>query len=160
VNALDVLENARHLPVLLVHGEDDRTSPIRQSTMLDEAMRRSGFDVELRRVPGKGHEGPLVVAHVRDAVARAAVAVAPRRPARVSFRSVRPGDVSAYGVTIDRADPNRDAFVDVERTSSGIVVHAAVGVRAIVLASDALGASPTTPIAAPPPAGVSLRWEP
>src|SRR4029079_18172424 len=32
VNALDVLENARHLPVLLVHGEDDHTSPMRQST--------------------------------------------------------------------------------------------------------------------------------
>jgi len=155
VNALDVLENARHLPVLLVHGEDDRSSPLKQSTMLDEAMRRAGFSVELRRIPGRGHEGPLVVEHVRDAVDRAAVAVAPRRPARVSFRSVRPSDTSAYGVTIERTG---DAFVDVERTPAGIVVHAAEGVRSIVLAPDALGRSPTTPIAKPPPRGVVLRW--
>jgi hypothetical protein len=155
VNALDVLENARHLPVLLVHGEDDRSSPVKQSTMLDAAMRRAGFTVELRRIPGRGHEGPLVVEHIRDAVDRAAEASAPRRPSRVSFRSVRPEDVSAYGVKIERAG---DAFVDVERTDQGIIVHAAEGVRSIVLEADALGASPGTPIVKPPPPGVALRW--
>jgi pimeloyl-ACP methyl ester carboxylesterase len=155
VNALDVLENARHLPVLLVHGEDDRSSPVRQSTMLEEAMTRAGFTVELRRIPGRGHEGPLVVEHVRDAVDRAAEAIAPRRPSRVSFRSVRAQDVSAYGVQVE---PPGDAFVDVERTDAGIVVHAAEGVRSVVLAPDALGASPGTPIVKPPPPGVVLRW--
>jgi pimeloyl-ACP methyl ester carboxylesterase len=139
VNALDVLENARHLPVFLVHGEDDRSSPVRQSTMLHEAMRRAGFAVELERVPAMGHEGPLVVKFIRQVVRRAARAEAPQRPARVSFRSVRASDTEAYGVRIVRLDDTTDAFVDLERRDDGIHVLGAEGVREIVLAPDALG---------------------
>jgi pimeloyl-ACP methyl ester carboxylesterase len=145
VNALDVLENARHLPVFLVHGEDDRTSPMKQSTMLDEAMRKAGFEVVLRRAPGMGHEGPLVVKHVREVVDRAALAIAPARPARVSFRSVRATDTEAYGVSLVRAGEG-DAFVDVERRSDGVHVLAAEGVTRIVLAHDALGARGEEPV--------------
>lgn len=138
VNALDVVENARHLPVLLVHGEEDRTSPMKQSTLLEAAMRRAGLSVELERVFGMGHEGPLVTRHVRRVVDRAAAAVAPARPSRVSFRSVRPSDAEAYGVRIVRAGEG-DAFVDLERVAGEVRVHAARGVSTIELDRDALG---------------------
>ncbi len=165
VNALDVLENARHLPVFLVHGEDDRVSPMKQSTMLHDAMKKAGFDVELERVPGMGHEGPLVVKYIRKVVDRAATATAPRRPSRVSFRSVRPADTEAYGVRIVRSG-ERDAFVDLERRNGGVHVLAAQGVAEIILARDALGANadtnaPVEPITNDVPGSkVRVRWAP
>src|SRR5262249_54437139 len=132
-NALDGLENARHLPVFLVHGEEDPTSPMKPSTMLFEAMEKARFDVRLRRAPGVGHEGPLVVKHLRKIVDRAAAAVAPARPVRVSFRSLRAVDTEAYGVRIVRLEPSArtEAFVDLERKGGAIHVLAAEGVREI-----------------------------
>ncbi|HEY8078976.1 MAG TPA: prolyl oligopeptidase family serine peptidase [Labilithrix sp.] len=140
VNALDVLDNARWLPVLLVHGEADATSPIRQSTMLFDAMKRAGFDVELERVAGMGHEGALVAKYLRRVVDRASAAIAPVYPARVSYRSFRSIDLGAYGVTFERASTEGEAFVDVEKRADGIHVLAKRGVRAIHFAPGALGA--------------------
>jgi pimeloyl-ACP methyl ester carboxylesterase len=160
VNALDIVENARHLPVLLVHGEDDRTSPMKQSTMLYDAMKRSGFSVELERVPQMGHEGPLVVKYIGRIVDRAATAVSPTRPSRVSFRSVRAGDTEAYGVRIVRSGAG-DAFVDVERRGDGVHVLAAEGVAEIVLLNGALGSSGADAIKLDAPgANVTVRWAP
>jgi hypothetical protein len=166
VNALDVLDNARHLPVLLVHGEADRTSPLKQSTMLYDAMKKAGFAVELERVPRMGHEGPLVVKFIRRVVDRAATSVAPTRPARVSFRSVRSTDTEAYGVRIVReACGACDAFVDLERRRDGVHVIAAEGVLEIVLARDALGSDPhrndkETIHFDAPSSTVRVRWAP
>lgn len=157
VNALDHLENARHLPVFLVHGEEDRSSPVRQSTMLHDAMKRAGFAVELERVAGMGHEGPLVVKYIRRVVDRAATAVAPLHPARVSFRSIRPRDTTAYGVTLVRASSTRDAFVDIERRDDGVHLLAAEGVSEIQLAPGALGAASEEAVA-PGPLRVPVRW--
>lgn len=145
VNALDVVENARHLPVWLIHGEDDKTSPIAQSVMLNDAMKKAGFKVDFDRVPGMGHEAPLVVKFVRRVVDRAADARAPSRPSRVTFRSVRASDVEAYGVRIVRAG-QADAFVDLERTEDGVHVRHAEGVVEIVLSPGALGARTGDPI--------------
>ncbi len=146
VNALDVVENARHLPAFLVHGEADASSPVRQSVILDEAMRRLGFKVDFERVKGAGHEGTLVARYLRRVVERAATARAPVHPARVSFRSVRATDTEAYGVRLVRAG-ERDAFVDLEKRDDGLHVHAAAGVVEIVLARGALdGATETTPV--------------
>lgn len=133
VNALDIVENARHLPVWLVHGEDDRTSPIAQSEMLERAMKERGFDVRFDRVPGMGHEGPLVVRYIREVVDRAATVRAKSRPARVTFRSVRPIDTQAYGIRIVRASRQGDAFIDVERAEDGgLRVLAKSGVKDIL----------------------------
>jgi hypothetical protein len=162
VNCLDVLENARHIPVHLVHGEDDHTSPVRQSIMLFEAMKKIGFEVSFDRVPAMTHEGPLVVKFIRKVVDRAAEAIAPSRPARVSFRSVRPTDTEAYGVKITRSPgttPDKDAFIDIEHQSGAIKVHALAGVTQITLAKDALGAKPNSSVTwSPKAAKVPMSW--
>lgn len=160
VNALDVLENARHLSVWLIHGEADRSSPVAQSAMLDAAMKKAGFQVDFDRVPGAGHEGALVARFLRRMVTRAAAARAPVHPARVSYRSVRSADTGAYGVKLVRAG-ERDAVVDLERRGDGVHVHVARGVREIVLSPGALdGAPETAPVIwhdAPEPRP-TLRW--
>jgi dipeptidyl aminopeptidase/acylaminoacyl peptidase len=42
-------------PVLLIHGEDDGRVPIRQSELMDEALRSAGRDVRFVRVADSGH---------------------------------------------------------------------------------------------------------
>jgi hypothetical protein len=159
VNALDVVDNARYLPVVLVHGEDDRTSPIRQSEVLARAMRERGFTVRFERLPRYGHSGALVARFLREVVDLAVTARTPVSPARVTFRSTRTSDTGAYGVRLERAMPHGDAFVDVERCDDAVHVRRAEGVRAISLAPGALGTS-----AAAPPAivddtrSVHARW--
>ena len=74
VNALDVVDNARSLPVRLIHGEDDATSPIRQSEILATALQQRGYPVRFDRVPGVGHSGALVARFLPEVVADAAQA--------------------------------------------------------------------------------------
>jgi pimeloyl-ACP methyl ester carboxylesterase len=164
VNAADVVENARYLPVWLIHGEDDRTSPIRQSEILAEALQRQGFAVRFDRVPNEGHSGALVARFVGEVVARAASARVPVGPERVTYRSVRASDTEVYGVRIVRASSAADAFIDLARDGGVVHVRKAVGVRSIVLARGALGSprAPAPPIAVDDPiaSGVDVRWGP
>ena len=155
INPLDVIDNARNVPVFLVHGEEDKTSAIRESILLDDALKQRHFQVEFERVPGMGHEGPLVVKYIRRVVDRAADARAPMFPARVSFRSVRPSDVEAYGVRIVRSGSG-DGFVDIEKRDDGVHVLAAEGISQIILKPGALGAPAGAKIIAAP--GVTARW--
>jgi dipeptidyl aminopeptidase/acylaminoacyl peptidase len=58
--ALIAASPARHAPaitapLLLIHGEDDHIVPIRQSELMDEAMRAAGHDVRFVRVPDSVH---------------------------------------------------------------------------------------------------------
>ncbi len=134
VNALDVVDNARNLPVWLIHGEDDTTSPIRQSAILADAMQQRAYAVRFDRVPGMGHAGVLVARFLRQVVAAAATAQTSVAPERVTYRSVRPSDVGAYGIGIERTSPTADAFIDLERRPDGLHVHHADGVREIDVA--------------------------
>jgi predicted peptidase len=139
INPLDVAENARHQKVLLVHGEDDHTSLIHESELLDQGLRKLGYDVTFVRHPHMGHEAPMIMLHVKDFVKLAAETTSPRAPTRVTFRSVRAEDTSAYGVTIERAHAG-DAFIDVERGADGTVrVVASTNVKAVSIGEGALG---------------------
>jgi pimeloyl-ACP methyl ester carboxylesterase len=163
VNALDVVENARNLPVWLVHGEEDRTSPIRQSEILARALQQRGFPVQFDRAPGFGHSGALVAAHAAEVVATSATRRRPTTIPRVSFRSVRAEDVGAYGVRFDRASPEGDAFVDVERREDGVHVLSCSGIRAIHFRAGALGTAPDRPpriILDDCAVGAPADWEP
>jgi pimeloyl-ACP methyl ester carboxylesterase len=146
VDAVDVADNARHVPVWLVHGEADRVSPIAQSEVLDAALRARGYAVRFDRVPGLGHEGALVARFAAEVVERAAKARAPARPARVTYVSVRPEDTGAYGVRMVRGGPG-DARVDVALENGTIRVLDAKNVRSVVLEKGALGARGDEPIA-------------
>jgi pimeloyl-ACP methyl ester carboxylesterase len=160
VNAVDVVDNALHLPVWLIHGEADRTSPIRQSELLAQAMADPRFSVRFTRVPGMGHEGPLVARFLDEVVARAAAARVPERVTRVEYRSVRPWDTGAYGVHLVRRSPRGDAFVAADARADGVHVTRAEGVRAVVLDPGALGTPPERPpaITVDGAAGVEARW--
>jgi len=160
VNALDVADNVRNVPVWLVHGEDDHVSSPAQSTMLARALRDRGFTVRYDQVPHMGHEGALVARFAAEVVDQAGEVHTPSSVARVSYRSVRPGDASAYGIKIVRAGAG-DAFVDVERRSDAVHVLSATGTRTIFLSRGALGTSAASPpaIAIDPSVKVEARWE-
>ena len=162
VNALDVVDNARHLPVWLIHGEDDATSPIRQSEMLAEAMRQRGFDVRFDRAPGMGHAGALVARFLAAVVAGAAGARVPEHPARVTYWSVRPLDLGTYGLRIVRSSATGDAFIDVERRDDAVHVLRAENVRSLLLSRGALGTAPDhpPPIVDDARSGMVVAWSP
>jgi pimeloyl-ACP methyl ester carboxylesterase len=159
VNALDVVDNARNVPVWLIHGEDDRVSPIAQSEILAQALERRGFAVRFDRAPGMGHAGGLVARFARELVARASMARAIEHPKRVTYRSVRAEDRGAYGVGLTRVHAG-DAYVDLETAEDGTVrVHAADNVSGITLAPGALGAQPEAAIVRDPGvAAVHVSW--
>ncbi len=138
VNALDVVDNARNLPVRLIHGEDDVTSPIRQSEILAAALQQRGYAVRFDRVAGIGHAGALVARYLPEIVAAAATAHMEWAPLRITYRSVRPSDVGAYKVWIQRASPTEDAFIDLERTADGLHVHHVEGVKEIDFTPSAM----------------------
>jgi predicted peptidase len=159
VNALDVVENAMNLPVWLVHGIDDVTSPIRQSDMLASVMHDAGYAVQLARVPRIGHAGALVARFLPDVVERAAT-LRRSEPTRVAYHAVRPWDTGAYGVHIVQAPGARDAVVFAEARADGVHVTRASGVRTVVLDPGALGTDPRHPpgIVLDGVTGVSARW--
>jgi acetyl esterase/lipase len=44
-------------PMLLMHGDQDKTVPIEQSELMEKALRKAGVKTKLLRIPGGGH-GP------------------------------------------------------------------------------------------------------
>jgi enterochelin esterase-like enzyme len=162
VNALDVADNARNVPVWLVHGEDDVVSPIRQSEMLAAALSDRGFHVRFDRVPGMGHAGALVASFAARVVDVAAEAGVPAVVLRVTYRSVRPEDTGAYGVRFTRTSARGDAYVDVERTADAVHVRAHEGVTGVVLPRGALGlgAARLPPVIIDDRAPLDVAWAP
>ena len=160
VNAIDVIDNARHVPIWLIHGEADRSSPVVQSQMLHDALVARGYKVDFDRVPDAGHEGPLVARFARRVVERAATAKAPEHPARVTFRSVRAEDTRAYGVRITRpVRGDHEAFVDLVARGAELHVLRAEGVSALSLSAGALGLEPGAKVVYATASHPPVTWE-
>lgn len=141
VNPIDAVENTRHVPVWLIHGENDKTSPIVQSELFFAALGERSYRVRFDRDKTAGHDGALVAKHAAELVKLAAGARAPQFPSRVSLKLVRAEDGGAYGVRIERQKPGVDAVLDIELTSAGkLLVHAAANVASVALTNGALGA--------------------
>jgi Prolyl oligopeptidase family len=138
VNPLDVIENARQVPVWLIHGDADKTSPVVQSELLYAAMSERKYKVRFDKEAGRGHEGSLVTKHLRKIVDLAAIAKAPALPSRVSYKSVRKEDEGAYGVSLVRLAEG-DALFDLEYVGGKLRLHAASNVKELVLRRGALG---------------------
>ena len=132
VNAIDVVENARHTPVWLIHGEADTVSSVKQSDILNDSLRRLGYSVRYDRVPGRGHEGSLVEMYAHDLIQLAATASATLHPERITFKSVRARDRTAYGVTIEKRKEG-DAFIDIEISSGSLHILRAQNVARLTL---------------------------
>lgn len=58
--------NAGSAPMLLMHGDRDLLVPLRQSELLEQALRKAGVPCVLKVYPGQGHGGPRFT----DAAAR------------------------------------------------------------------------------------------
>lgn len=160
INPIDVVDNARHLSVWLIHGERDKTSNIAQSAMLDAALRARGYKVRFDRIADAGHEGALVARFLPDVVALASEAKLPSPVTRVNYKSVRREDTDAYGVHIERAGVG-DAYVDVQRRGDHVLVRRAEGVRLVQLEPGALGFADTERpriVLDPRIDGVEARW--
>jgi pimeloyl-ACP methyl ester carboxylesterase len=162
ISALDFVDNARNLPVWLVHGRDDRTCPVAQSEMFARAMQQRGYGVRFDRVAGVGHAGALVSRFLPELVALASAARVADPVGHVTYRSVRPDDVGAYGIRIERSSLSGDALIDIEMQSDAVDVRRAEGVQAIWLSPGALGTAPdrAVPLRLEPgvPAHVRLGW--
>jgi pimeloyl-ACP methyl ester carboxylesterase len=163
VNALDVVDNARSVPVWLIHGEEDVVSPVAQSEMLAKALAARRFGVRYERVPHAGHEGALVARFAAELVDRASEARTPDAPARVTYTSVRPADTTVYAIRFARVGA-ADATIDLERRADGVHVVRASGVRSVTLPRGALGVPPsqTPPVVIDDPdaRAVSIGWDP
>jgi pimeloyl-ACP methyl ester carboxylesterase len=163
VNAFDIAENARNVPVWLIHGEADTVSPIAQSAMLASALRKLGFAVRFDRVPGMGHSGMLVTKFIAEVVDRAAETRIPEAPKRVSFVKVGPYDGSAYGIRFTRSGGPGDAAIDLELQGDTVHVLRARGVKSIAIPRGAFGLSPKSvaPVVVDDTAGrgVDVHWD-
>ncbi|MCA9082602.1 MAG: alpha/beta hydrolase [Planctomycetaceae bacterium] len=45
-------------PFLIIHGSNDRTVPLNQSTLLHDALKKAGVSAQLKIIEGGGHGGP------------------------------------------------------------------------------------------------------
>ena len=152
VNPIDVADNARHVPVWLIHGTADTVSPVKESDELHLALKKRGYSVRYDRVEDRGHEGSLVELYLRHVVALAKISVIPSRPTHVSYRSVRASDRGAYGVTIEPRGKG-DALIDIAYRENSVHVARASNVAKVALAKGALGAPSGAPIVHEDPSG-------
>ncbi|MBI2894312.1 MAG: prolyl oligopeptidase family serine peptidase [Deltaproteobacteria bacterium] len=116
------VENARHLPTLLVHGRLDATSSPLQSTRLGDRLGALGFAHDLVMRDDRGHEARLVDEETERMLAFFALHRRVTRPSRVSLRSSDASTRSAYWL---RLEPSREGWVwaDVEIDASGSAVR-------------------------------------
>jgi poly(3-hydroxybutyrate) depolymerase len=150
-SCLRFVENARNVPILLVHGRQDATTNVVQTTGLATRLTELGFDHEAVVRDDRGHEQRLVDEEAARVIAFVQAHRRARSPERVSLRSSDASTRTAYWLTLE---PRREgwAFADVQvdRRTNAIRVSATDNVRRVVVRARAAGLDPTRTIDAPP----------
>lgn len=149
-------ENARALPVLLVHAKDDAVSPFRESEQLAKASAPLGLDVTLVAPATGGHTLETFEAHLAEAVAQFVRARRVARPPRVTFRTSSADYARAYWLEVVLAKEGAFGTVDATLEEGGKVrVDRAEGLREIRvdlaaagLASLVVDGAPKVPVVA------------
>lgn len=124
-------ENARAMPVLLVHAKDDATSPFRESEQLAKASAPLGLDVTLVAPATGGHTLETFEAHLPEAVAQFVRARRVARPPRVTFRTSSADYARAYWLEVVLAKEGAFGAVDATLEGGKVRVDRAEGLREI-----------------------------
>ncbi|HEV8320202.1 MAG TPA: prolyl oligopeptidase family serine peptidase [Myxococcota bacterium] len=146
-SVLHVPENARHLPVFLVHGKADKVCPFEQSQWLYDALHALGLPVRFEAPAADGHTVSLVARFLPTAFDFLMAARRVKRPARVSYGKNHDAYAGAYWVRFTLAREGEFGHVDVEADAAdhALVLRDARGVKALTLRlgdapADAAGA--------------------
>jgi poly(3-hydroxybutyrate) depolymerase len=174
--AIDQIENAQHVPLMIIHGTNDETVPLHRVTPYTDRLRELGYDHRLNVHPGFDHfalwltdewtrERDWVGAHrrtvdpgnVRMKVRPSAWADGPRAAAIVAdLRKV----TAMVGTSIDGAYWVSSVAIDGEGDASGVVDLTSSGISPRVpVASEILGAEPGPPTPYVQQ-GIARRFEP
>ena len=117
-------ENARNLPVLLVHAKDDKTSPFRQSSQLAKVDAKLGLPNHRLIDPKKGgHTLDTVDAHTAEAFEFFDQHRRPQTPARVTFRTNSTRYQRAYWATVTLTQDGPFTGIDAEWDPATQTVH-------------------------------------
>ena len=148
-------ENARNLPVLLVHAKDDKTSPFRQSSQLAKLDAKLRLPNHRLIAPKRGgHTLDTVDAHTEEAMAFFDAHSRQPLPTRVTFRTNSSRYVRAYWVTLKTSEGDDFTGIDASWDPETATVHIAriePGISAVdldvparrVTAAGAVGATVT-----------------
>ncbi|MEO1266509.1 MAG: alpha/beta hydrolase-fold protein [Myxococcota bacterium] len=116
--------NARNLPVLLIHAQDDPVSRVYQSRDLVAASHRLGMTHHVLVDPETGgHTLQLVDDYAAQTVRFHVQARRVRRPERVSFRTNSPHYTGSHWVRVELAQDKRFGAVDLSYTKGTLTVH-------------------------------------
>ncbi|RMG16656.1 MAG: hypothetical protein D6731_05670 [Planctomycetota bacterium] len=132
-----LLRNARMLPAWVLHGERDRTVPVRFSRSLTAELTRLGADCTYHEVPGAGHvvasflRGDELTAELRGWLAERGRDPHPRR---VEHTAIAADHAASYWLRLDVARPGAWARAEVEGPAR--VVVQAHGVRRLTVFFD------------------------
>jgi len=160
-SVLHVPENARHVPVFLVHGRADKVCPFYHSEMLNAALAKAGCPVKLEAPAADGHTVTLVM---REAPAAFDFLLGLRRvhaPARVTYGKNHDAYPGAYWVRFALARDGTFGYADVEADAPArtITVHRAEGVKELSLRLAAAPPAAWTRITVHAAAPLALRVE-
>jgi poly(3-hydroxybutyrate) depolymerase len=145
-------ENARNLPVLLVHAKDDKTSPFRQSSQLAKADAKLKLPNHRLIAPKRGgHTLDTVDQHTAEAMSFFDLHRREPVPARVTFRTNSSRYSQAYWATWKLGAENVFSGIDAEWDSATGTVHIRSldkNITAVDLAVPAKKVTSATPITA------------
>ena len=124
-----------HMPILVHHGDVDRSVNVDYSRYGVRMLQRWGYNVRYVELPGYGHEEMNVLANIIDWLVEQRRVVNPRR---TRIRSAELQNASAYWARVDQADlPNEFMVVDAEITAPNTIRVDSTNVLALTLTPGA-----------------------